>query len=91
MSTGMGSDGRVVLYTTAGCHLCEQALQLLEANQLQISLVEIADDDQLFERYGLRIPVAATGAGEELDWPFDQQQLQAWLEGVQLKSPAGHA
>ena len=48
----------------------------------QISLVEIADDDQLIERYGLRIPVAATGAGEELDWPFDQQRLQAWLEGL---------
>ena len=34
--------------------------------------VEIADDEDLLERYGVRIPVLRRlDTGEELDWPFD--------------------
>ena len=34
--------------------------------------VEIADDEELLERYGVRIPVLRRlDTGEELDWPFD--------------------
>ena len=50
-------------------------------------LVEIANDDQLFERYGLRIPVLAFDPlgepSQELAWPFDEAELRQWLETAQ--------
>lgn len=75
---------RILLYTTLGCHLCEQALSLLEAlpeqASFELELVDIADDDGLVERYGIRIPVIQrVDNGQELGWPFDLQQLGAFL------------
>lgn len=74
----------VRLYTTLGCHLCEQALALLKALPAELNLsietVEIADSDDLVERYGIRIPVVMrAGSTEELGWPFDEDRLKAFL------------
>lgn len=73
------------LYTTLGCHLCEQAEQLLmdvlpQYPGLEWQAVEIADDPVLVERYGVSIPVIAlTGVSEELGWPFDADALIDYL------------
>ena len=50
---------------------------------LQYRTVDISASDALFERYGLHIPVLRTDdeAGRELFWPFDPEQLQAFLGG----------
>ncbi|MFK7159981.1 glutaredoxin family protein [Marinospirillum sp. MEB164] len=72
----------VRLYTTLGCHLCEQAQALLlpwVAQGVQVELVDIIEDPQWVERYGVRIPVLATAQGAELGWPFDAEQLRQWL------------
>lgn len=63
----------LVLYATSGCHLCEQAADLIRgAVAAPFRTVEIADDEDLLERYGVRIPVLRRlDTGEELDWPFD--------------------
>ena len=73
----------VMLYTTLGCHLCEEAESQLLGLQsagmdLTIRPVEIADDDQLTERYGIRIPVVQCGA-REIGWPFTVDELRAFL------------
>jgi hypothetical protein len=44
----------------------------------QVEVVDIAFDDELFSRYGVTIPVL-NYQGNELNWPFDLQQLQLWL------------
>lgn len=72
------------LYTTLGCHLCEQAEQLLMTQEaladLRWEAVEIAESDKLIEAYGLRIPVLQWVANaEELGWPFTVDQLHRWL------------
>ena len=72
------------LYTTLGCHLCEQALELLEPlvgdSSFRLESIDIAESDELMERYGIRIPVLRRpGIDKELGWPFDQQQLSAFL------------
>lgn len=63
----------LVFLTTSGCHLCEDAKVMLAALQRETGLgvteVDIASDDVLVERYGLRIPVLRAG-DRELDWPF---------------------
>lgn len=63
---------RLILYHTAGCHLCDEARQLLtHVPGISLEEVEIGDDPALRERYGLRIPVLVQpDRGVALDWPF---------------------
>ncbi len=72
------------LYTTLGCHLCEQAESLLlphlTALNYQLQAVEISDSDQLMDAYGIRIPVIRReDSGAELGWPFDTELLLTFL------------
>ena len=82
------TEASYLLYTTAACHLCEQAQKLLATLPLKtgipIDLVDIADDEALVARYGVRIPVLVRLAdGEELQWPFDSAQALAYFSGIQ--------
>lgn len=60
---------QMTFYTRQGCHLCEKAkIELLELKkEIDFSLVEkdIAESDELTERYGLMIPVVLLD-GEEV-------------------------
>ena len=71
----------LALYSTGGCHLCERAEALVRRRVgASLDLVEIADDPELLERYGVRIPVLRRlDTGQELDWPFDEQAVQSLL------------
>ncbi|HRY14240.1 MAG: glutaredoxin family protein [Candidatus Competibacteraceae bacterium] len=71
----------LILYTTSGCHLCEQAENLIQRQtNIAFSAVEIADDAELLERYGARIPVLQRlDTGEELDWPFAVEDVEGLL------------
>jgi hypothetical protein len=60
---------RVVLYSRAGCHLCDVARDVLIAERSRTPFdlleVDVAGDDDLELEYGIRIPVvepAGTGA-----------------------------
>jgi hypothetical protein len=80
----MNGKTSLVLYHTEHCHLCEQAAALcaavLNPDFFEVSLVDIADSDVLIERYGVRIPVLLHEAStRELGWPFDVDQLIAFL------------
>ena len=72
----------VVLYTTVGCHLCEQARELVStvAPDITLTLVDVAEDDELLARYGERIPVLMK-EGQELGWPFGLLDVQQFLAG----------
>lgn len=86
MSSAPKDKRQLTLYTTAGCHLCEQALQLLEPWLEQgygLAKVDIAEDDLLMARYGERIPVVASRCGRELGWPFTAQELTDWIQQVE--------
>ncbi len=72
-----------VLYSTNGCHLCEQVVEMLtQIDQLGlVKTVDIVDDDQLVEAYGIRIPVVKNiETAAELGWPFDVEQLIGFLK-----------
>ncbi|MDG4555067.1 MAG: glutaredoxin family protein [Candidatus Competibacter sp.] len=70
----------LVLYTTSGCHLCEQAEALVRRQTTGVGTVEIVDDEELLERYGVRIPVLRRlDTGNELDWPFDADGVRRLL------------
>jgi hypothetical protein len=74
------------LFTTSGCHLCEQAealLRLLLNETQQLHLEEISGSDDLMQKYGIRIPVlgAYTSGGEwqELGWPFGAAEVERFM------------
>ena len=68
-----------ILYGTSACHLCEIAAALLDNAGVPYRHVDISESDDLFERYGVTIPVLRREDGEELNWPFDAQALGAFL------------
>ena len=77
------------LYTTSHCHLCELALKLVlqQCNAEQITLVEIADDQDLMDTYGARIPVLQrTDTLAELNWSFNESDLQHFLSTQSKKA-----
>ena len=70
------------LYTTSHCHLCETALKLVlqQCKAEQVALIEIADNPNLMDVYGTRIPVLQReDTLDELYWPFDALQLSEFL------------
>jgi glutaredoxin len=72
---------RFVLYSTSGCHLCEEAGRLIRSIQgFAVTEVDIATDEALLALYATRIPVLrAVDSGAEIGWPFSAQQVQAWI------------
>ena len=72
----------LLLFTTLGCHLCEEAERMLatvacsQSFTLTVDAIDIADDEALVEKYGILIPVLKRARdGEELGWPFDEELL----------------
>lgn len=81
----------VYLYSTVGCHLCEKAKSvlwpLLGHYQYSLKEIDIADDDKLIEKYGIRIPVLAIpNCSEELNWPFNTEQADDFLRKMLTNS-----
>jgi hypothetical protein len=79
---------RIVLYTKPGCHLCEEALDLLldlcAAVQMHavVEEVNILDDPVLYERFRHAIPVIAIdpeAAGPTLCAPITAPTLRQAL------------
>ena len=75
----------LILYGTSGCHLCEEAETLLaqavacQSPPPSFRVRDIIEDAELLARYGTRIPVL-TAAESELNWPFSQTDLLAFLQ-----------
>lgn len=67
------------LFSTVGCHLCDMAIEQIKtlsiADQVDLHIVEIGDDDVLVEQYGVRIPVVKFPDNSELNWPFNQNDI----------------
>ncbi|GGO75844.1 thioredoxin family protein [Marinobacterium nitratireducens] len=77
-----------LLMSTSGCHLCDEAVELLvtglDPQRHSVDEVDIAFDDALMERFGVRIPVLVDEAsGAELGWPFDAQGLQRFVASLE--------
>lgn len=69
----------LVLYSTSGCHLCEEAQRLIYRTLgYTVPEVDVAADEELLEHYGIRIPVLLrTDTRAELGWPFGADEVLA--------------
>jgi len=79
-----------LLMSTSGCHLCDLAIEIIVSSLNpalhRVDVLDIALDDALVARYGIRIPVLVDEAsGQDLGWPFDRAGLLAFVAG--LSSP----
>jgi arsenate reductase-like glutaredoxin family protein len=68
------------LYGTSDCHLCEQALEMLENiaihTDIKIEFIDICEHDVYFERYQFTIPVVENTFNKKTcAWPFDEKEL----------------
>lgn len=75
---------QVILYTRPGCHLCEDAAELLErlaqVRPLRVVEVDLLGDVNLYERYKHGIPVIAIAGGPTLAAPIREDELERALQ-----------
>jgi glutaredoxin len=76
----------ITLYGRPGCHLCDDALAVLERIRADapfaLETVNIEDDDALLRAYLERIPVVAVDGVEVYDYYVDEADLRARLARV---------
>lgn len=70
----------LTLYTRSGCHLCEDALAVIEAARprlpaFALELRDIGADELLHDAYFERIPVLALDGEELCEYFVDEQTL----------------
>ncbi len=75
---------RLILFGTSGCHLCEQAEEIVHACVPDgVDYVDIAEQDQWQERYAVRIPVLYDPETKlELGWPFGEVEVEDFVSHV---------
>ena len=76
----------IELMHTEDCHLCEQAFEMLNFLQLEFKAIDISVSAELIEAYGLHIPVIRV-SDQELGWPFDPNDIQAFLSQIDKPAP----
>lgn len=70
------------LYSTSHCHLCELAYVLaIKVPNISVNVIDIAEDELLLAKYGVRIPVLQRQDTEmELNWPFTEADIHQLLK-----------
>jgi glutaredoxin len=80
------TQARITLYGRPGCHLCDDALAVLERvraeSPFDLRTVNIEDDDALLRAYLERIPVVSVDGREVYDFHVDEADLRARLARV---------
>ena len=83
MGSKRDAQRQVFLYSRPGCHLCDDAADLLEqlAQRIPLTIVEvnILNDIDLYERYKYSIPVVALAGGAVLAAPIRADELERLL------------
>jgi glutaredoxin len=83
----------VVVYSRPGCHLCEQALAVIEEVRARVAFelreVDIESDDTLFKRYLERIPVVVIDGRESFELFVDSAGFEQALTKPEIESAPG--
>lgn len=69
-----------VLYTRKGCHLCDDALELLKSHEIEPRLVDIDGDPQLRERFTTCVPVVEIDGTIRFRGRIDPRLLRRIIE-----------
>ncbi len=66
---------KLVLVTRQGCHLCDDALELLHELGHEPDLVHVDSDERLFELYDWRVPVLLRDGHVVAEGRISREQL----------------
>jgi glutaredoxin len=73
---------RVTLVTRNGCHLCDEALRLLEELNVHPELADVDADNDLYRLYDFRVPVVLVDGAVVAEGKITRQNLlQAGIVG----------
>ncbi len=76
----------ITLYTKPGCHLCDDALRILQRVQavqpFHLEAVNIEDDAALLAEYGEHIPVVTLNGTFLFEYEVDEIRLRQLLKEV---------
>ena len=74
----------VLFYTRAGCHLCQEAREMLHRlghrYPMTVSEVDITSDASLFRRYQDTVPVVVVDGSLTLGGRIDEGEFREWLK-----------
>jgi glutaredoxin len=74
---------RVVLYSRAGCHLCDVARETIlrqhERSSFEFDEIDIEADEELELEYGIRVPVVEVDGEEAFEVTVDPDALASVL------------
>ena len=74
----------VRFYTKPGCHLCERVEELLEAVAIEcpldLTMIDITSDMDIFDRYRYEIPVVAVEGGGSVSGRISELDLRRVLQ-----------
>jgi glutaredoxin len=73
------TDFDVVVYTRQGCHLCDQAIELLQRYRLQPHLLDIDANPKLREQFTDCVPVVAIDGKVRFRGRIDEVLLRRLL------------
>jgi glutaredoxin len=73
----------VILYSRPGCHLCDDARQILQAEQLKFEEIDIESDDSLLKRYLERIPVISIDGQDAFEFFVEAEQLRGRIASAE--------
>ena len=80
---------KVVLVTRAGCHLCDDALRLLQDLGVQPDLADVDADTELYRLYDFRVPVVLIDGAVAAEGRVTRSSLEAALSRSGGGSAAG--
>jgi glutaredoxin len=76
-------SSRVTLYSRPGCHLCDDAREVIARVCADLGTsyqeVDISADPALQHRYGEQIPVTVVDGAQHDFWRVDERRLRAAL------------
>ena len=70
---------KLVLVTRQGCHLCDDALRLLQDLGVQPELADVDSDDELHRLYDFRVPVVLLDGAVVAEGRISREPLEAAL------------
>ncbi|MCE9544044.1 MAG: glutaredoxin family protein [Planctomycetia bacterium] len=79
MSNSRESQHRVILYTRVGCHLCDDARDLLRRHGLEPEEIDIDRDPRLLAQYNECVPVVEIDGKVRFRGRVDEMLLRRLL------------
>lgn len=78
-----GAAERVLVYSRQGCHLCDQALEVVARVCADLgttyAVVDVDTDPRLQQEYGEQVPVTLVDGRRHDFWRVDEARLRAAL------------